>query len=105
MKADIGLIGLAVMGQNLVLNMERHGYVVAVYNRTADRTREFTERMATGKKVLALYSLQDLAAALKPPRRIILMVKAGNAVDEIIEALKLDDRTRRLQAEAEAAAR
>jgi 6-phosphogluconate dehydrogenase len=87
MKADIGLVGLAVMGQNLVLNMESRGFTVAAYNRTAERTREFVDGTAAGKKVLGVYSLQELVAALKKPRRIMIMVKAGKPVDETIDAL------------------
>jgi 6-phosphogluconate dehydrogenase len=87
MKADIGLIGLAVMGQNLVLNMESRGFAVAVYNRTAERTREFLAGAAAGRKVLPTYALEELVGALKRPRRIMIMVKAGKPVDEMIDAL------------------
>jgi len=83
----MGLVGLAVMGQNLVLNMESRGFTVAAYNRTAERTREFLEGAAAGKKVLAVYSLEELIGALKRPRRIMIMVKAGKPVDETIDAL------------------
>jgi 6-phosphogluconate dehydrogenase len=87
MKADIGLIGLAVMGQNLVLNMESRGFTVAVYNRTAERTREFLSGPAAGKKVLPTYALEQLTGVLKRPRRVMIMVKAGKPVDEMIDAL------------------
>ena len=84
---DFGLIGLAVMGQNLVLNIEDHGFSVAVYNRTAARTKEFMEGEAKGKKITPHYDLADFVAAIKRPRKIMLMVKAGKPVDEFIEAL------------------
>jgi 6-phosphogluconate dehydrogenase len=87
MTADIGLVGLAVMGQNLVLNMSSRGYTVAAYNRTAGKTRELAQGAAAGRKLLAAYSLQELVGALKAPRRIMLMVKAGPPVDEMIDAL------------------
>jgi 6-phosphogluconate dehydrogenase len=85
--ADIGLIGLAVMGQNLVLNMNDHGYTVAVYNRTVSKVDEFLCGPARGSRVVGARSLEELAAGLKPPRKIMLMVKAGRAVDEFIELL------------------
>src|SRR5713226_7822251 len=81
--ADIGLIGLAVMGENLVLNMESHGYTVAVYNRTRARVDEFLARRAKGKRILGCRSLKELAAALKRPRKVMMMVKAGAAVDQV----------------------
>jgi 6-phosphogluconate dehydrogenase len=84
---DFGLIGLAVMGQNLVLNIEDHGFSVAVYNRTAARTKEFMEGEAKGKKITPHYDLADFVAAIKRPRKIMLMVKAGKPVDEFIEAV------------------
>ena len=86
-QADIGLIGLAVMGQNLVLNMNDHGFTVAVYNRSADRTEAFLAGPAAGTQVLGTDSLDELVDALKVPRRIMLMVRAGSAVDAIIEQL------------------
>jgi 6-phosphogluconate dehydrogenase len=86
-KADIGLIGLAVMGQNLVLNMEDHGYTVAVYNRTLARVDEFMAGGAKGRKIIGTHSLEELAAALKRPRRVMLLVKAGQPVDDFIESL------------------
>ena len=86
-QADIGLIGLAVMGQNLVLNMEDKGFTVAVYNRTADKTTSFLEERAKGKKIIGAYSLPELVAAVKKPRKIMLMVKAGQPVDAFIDQL------------------
>jgi 6-phosphogluconate dehydrogenase len=83
--ADIGLIGLAVMGENLVLNMESHGYTVAVYNRTAARVDAFLTGRAKGKRIIGFHAVKDLVAALKRPRRVMLMVKAGSAVDQVIE--------------------
>ncbi|NPV52703.1 MAG: NADP-dependent phosphogluconate dehydrogenase [Firmicutes bacterium] len=87
MDADLGVIGLAVMGQNLVLNLVDKGYRVAVYNRTKSRVDEFVRRVARGKDVVPAYSLAELAQALTPPRKILLMVKAGEAVDAIITEL------------------
>jgi 6-phosphogluconate dehydrogenase len=87
MQADIGLIGLAVMGQNLVLNMADHGYTVAVFNRTAAKTDEFLKGSAKGKKISGAHELKDFVALLKRPRRVMLMVKAGDPVDEFIKQL------------------
>ena len=84
-KADIGLIGLAVMGQNLVLNMNDHGYTVAVFNRTVSKVDEFLNGPAKGTRVIGAHSLKELMQALKRPRRIMLMVKAGDPVDEFID--------------------
>ncbi|MCE5276473.1 MAG: decarboxylating NADP(+)-dependent phosphogluconate dehydrogenase [Planctomycetaceae bacterium] len=86
-QADIGLIGLAVMGQNLVLNMDEKGFTVAVFNRTVSRVDDFVSGAAQGTKVIAAHSLEELVSALKPPRRVMLMVKAGPPVDEFIEHL------------------
>jgi len=88
MKYQFGLIGLAVMGQNLVLNIERNGFSVAVYNRTAARTEEFMAKRAQGKQIKGCYSLQELVDALERPRKIMLMVKAGQPVDAVIQQLK-----------------
>ncbi|NWF92310.1 MAG: decarboxylating NADP(+)-dependent phosphogluconate dehydrogenase [Syntrophaceae bacterium] len=85
---DIGLIGLAVMGQNLVLNMERNGFKVAVYNRTRATTDGFIREKGAGKQIKAVYSLKDLVGLLKRPRKVFLMVKAGPPVDEMIQQLK-----------------
>ncbi|MER2599489.1 MAG: decarboxylating NADP(+)-dependent phosphogluconate dehydrogenase [Caldilineales bacterium] len=86
-KADIGLIGLAVMGQNLVLNMNDHGFVVAVFNRTVAKVDEFLANEARDTQVIGAHSLAELAALLKRPRRVMLMVKAGQPVDDFIELL------------------
>jgi 6-phosphogluconate dehydrogenase len=86
-QADIGLIGLAVMGQNLVLNMDDHGFTVAVYNRTTAKVDRFLENEAQGTKVIGTHTLEELAAALKRPRRVMLMIKAGDPVDWTIESL------------------
>jgi 6-phosphogluconate dehydrogenase len=86
-QADIGLIGLAVMGQNLVLNMDDHGYTVAVYNRTVSKVDEFIAGVAKGTHVIGAHSIEELTGVLKRPRRIILLVKAGQAVDDFIELL------------------
>ena len=85
--ADIGLIGLAVMGQNLVMNMNDHGFTVAVYNRTVAKVDEFMANEAKGSKVVGTHSLEEFVASLKRPRRIMLMVKAGKPVDDFIETL------------------
>jgi len=85
-KADIGLIGLAVMGQNLALNIERHGYRVAVYNRTTATMREFVAAHP-GKKLAGCETLPDFVTALARPRRILIMVKAGAPVDAVIDEL------------------
>jgi 6-phosphogluconate dehydrogenase len=82
---DIGLIGLAVMGENLVLNMVSKGFQVAVFNRTTARVDEFIAGQATGKAIQGTHSLAELAAALERPRRLMLMVKAGKPVDDMIE--------------------
>lgn len=86
-QADIGLIGLAVMGQNLVLNMEDHGYTVAVFNRTQAKTQDFMQGPAKGRKIIPTQTLAELVSVLKVPRRIMMMVKAGEAVDAMIDAL------------------
>ncbi|EJD52203.1 decarboxylating 6-phosphogluconate dehydrogenase [Auricularia subglabra TFB-10046 SS5] len=82
--ADIGLIGLAVMGQNLVLNMNDKGFTVAVYNRTTSKIDNFLQNEAKGTKVVGAYSIQELAQKLKKPRKVIMLVKAGSAVDDFI---------------------
>jgi 6-phosphogluconate dehydrogenase len=86
-KADIGLIGLAVMGQNLVLNMNDHGFTVAVFNRTVSKVDEFLNSGAKGTNVIGVHSLEELASVLKKPRRVMLMVQAGKPVDDFIELL------------------
>ena len=87
-KAKIGLIGLGVMGSNLALNIERNGFPIAVYNRTVEKTKEFVKGDASGKQVFGAESVEELISMLEKPRRIILMVKAGSAVDETIELVK-----------------
>jgi 6-phosphogluconate dehydrogenase len=82
--ADIGLIGLAVMGENLVLNIESRGFTVAVFNRTTARVDEFLAGRAQGKRIVGCHSLKELVAALKRPRKVMMMVKAGAAVDQVI---------------------
>jgi 6-phosphogluconate dehydrogenase len=86
-SCDIGLIGLAVMGQNLVLNMNDHGFKVAVFNRTVSKVDDFISNEAKGTNVVGAHSVSELAALLKRPRRIMLMVKAGSSVDETIATL------------------
>ena len=86
-QADIGLIGLAVMGQNLVLNMDDHGFTVAVYNRTTAKVDDFLADEAQGTNVIGTHSLEELVSKLKRPRRIMLMIKAGQPVDAQIEQL------------------
>jgi 6-phosphogluconate dehydrogenase len=85
--SDIGLIGLAVMGENLVLNMESKGFQVSVYNRTTQRVDDFVNGRAKGKNIRGTHSLQELVASLERPRKIMMMVKAGKPVDDLIESL------------------
>ncbi len=87
MKADFGVIGMAVMGQNLALNVESRGYTVAVYNRTKARTEEFVREKAAGKRIVPTYSLEEFVAALASPRKMVLMVKAGAPTDAVLEQL------------------
>ena len=116
-KADIGLIGLAVMGQNLVLNMSDHGYTVAVYNRTTQKVKDFVAGSAKGRDIIGTYTPAELVTALKKPRKIMILVKAGAPVDATIESLvplldegdiiidggnsHFPDSTRRMKASAE----
>ncbi len=86
-KGDIALMGLAVMGQNLILNMNDHGYTVVAYNRTVSKVDEFLQQAAKGTKVIGAHSVEEMTALLKRPRKIMLMVKAGAPVDEAIEML------------------
>jgi 6-phosphogluconate dehydrogenase len=86
-QADIGLIGLAVMGQNLVLNMNDHGLKVVVYNRTTSKIDEFLKNSAQGTTIKGAHSIKELVATLKKPRIVMLMVKAGEVVDKFIEQL------------------
>src|SRR3954462_5776118 len=83
--ADIALIGLAVMGQNLIMNMNDHGYTVVAYNRTTSKVDEFLNDAAKGSKVIGAHSIEEMVALLKRPRKVMLMVKAGAPVDEFIE--------------------
>jgi len=86
-KADIGLIGLAVMGQNLVLNMNDHGFKVAVFNRTLSKVDDFLNNGAKGTQVIGAHSLEEFVSTLMKPRRVMLMVQAGKPVDDFIELL------------------
>jgi len=86
-KADIGLVGLAVMGENLVLNMESKGFTCAVFNRTVEKVDAFMNGRGKGKKFIGAHSIEDFVQSLKSPRKIMLMVKAGKAVDDFIELL------------------
>jgi 6-phosphogluconate dehydrogenase len=86
-QGDIALIGLAVMGQNLILNMDDHGFTVVAYNRTVSKVDEFLAREAKGTKVIGAHSLEEMVKQLKRPRRVMLMVRAGPPVDEFIERL------------------
>ena len=87
-KGDIALIGLAVMGQNLILNMSDHGYTVVAFNRTLSKVDEFLQGAAKGRDtILGAHSLEEMIGLLKKPRKVMLMVKAGKAVDEFIELL------------------
>ena len=83
--ADIGLIGLAVMGENLVLNMESKGYTVAVYNRTVEKVDKFTTGRGAGKKFIGAHSIEDFCASLEKPRKVMMLVKAGQPVDDFID--------------------
>ena len=86
-KADIGLIGLAVMGENLVMNMESKGFTVAVFNRTTEKVDKFVNGRAAGKNIIGCHSLEELRDNLDKPRKVFMMVKAGQAVDDFIEKL------------------
>ena len=86
-KADLGLIGLAVMGQNLVLNMNDHGFTIAVFNRTVSKVDAFLNGEAKGTKIIGAHSIEEFVKTLKRPRRVMMLVKAGPAVDKFIELL------------------
>ncbi|MGB7451228.1 MAG: NADP-dependent phosphogluconate dehydrogenase, partial [Lysobacterales bacterium] len=86
-KCDIGLIGLAVMGENLVLNMESHDFKVAVFNRTISKVDAFMDGRAKGKNIVGCHSIEELVANLERPRKVFMLVKAGAAVDAIIESV------------------
>ena len=86
-KSDIGLVGLAVMGENLVLNMESKGFQVSVFNRTVEKVDKFINGRGAGKNIVGTHSLEELVDSLEKPRRVFLMVKAGKPVDEFIDKL------------------
>ena len=86
-NCDFGLIGLAVMGENLALNVESRGYRVAVFNRTTSVVDHFIEGRAKGKNFVGCHTIEDLVKSLAAPRKILLMVKAGPAVDQLIDHL------------------
>jgi 6-phosphogluconate dehydrogenase len=86
-KSDVGLIGLAVMGENLAMNMEGRGFRVSVYNREADWTARFAEGRAKGKNIAPTYSLAELVSTLKTPRAVMMMIQAGKPVDQVIDSL------------------
>ncbi len=86
-KADIGLVGLAVMGENLILNMESHGFIVAIYNRTIEKVDKFINGRGKGKNIIPSHSIKEFISNLKRPRKVMLMVKAGKPVDDFIELL------------------
>src|ERR1051325_339050 len=86
-QADIALIGLAVMGQNLILNMNDHGYTVVAFNRTVSKVDEFLNNEAKGTKIIGAHSIEEMVKLLKRPRRVMMLVKAGQAVDDFIEQL------------------
>jgi 6-phosphogluconate dehydrogenase len=85
--ADIGLIGLAVMGENLILNMESKGFTVAVFNRSIEKVDKFLQGRGKGKKFIGAHSIEEFVKAVKRPRKIMMLVKAGQPVDELIEQL------------------
>ena len=84
-QADIALIGLAVMGQNLILNMDDHGFTVVAYNRSTEKVDQFLANEAKGTKVLGAHSIEEMVSKLKKPRRVMMLVKAGKPVDEFID--------------------
>src|SRR5689334_24410715 len=86
-KADIALIGLAVMGQNLILNMNDHGFTVVAFNRTVSKVDDFLAKEAKGTKVIGAHSIEEMVGLLKKPRRVMMLVKAGKPVDEFIDHL------------------
>src|SRR3984957_2071906 len=86
-SCDIGLIGLAVMGQNLVLNMNDHGFKVAVFNRTVSKVDDFLNNEAKGTAIAGAHTIPEFIMALKKPRRVMMLVKAGEAVDDTIESV------------------
>ena len=89
MKGDIGVIGLAVMGQNLILNMNDKGFKVVAYNRTTSKVDDFLNGAVKGTQIIGAHSLQELVDKLEKPRKIMMMVRAGSAVDEFIEQIEI----------------
>ena len=87
-QQNFGLIGLAVMGENLALNVERNGFSLAVYNRSRGKTDAFLADRAAGKNIIGTFSIEEFVASLERPRKILIMVKAGGPVDAVIEQLK-----------------
>ena len=87
MKAHIGLIGLAVMGENLVLNMTSKGFTVAVFNRTMEKVNRFISGRGADKNIIGCQSIEQLCDSLERPRKIMMLIKAGEAVDNVIESL------------------
>src|SRR5664280_2248417 len=85
--SDIGLIGLAVMGENLVLNMESKGFMVSVFNRSIQKVDDFLSGRASGKNIVGAHSIKELVGTLERPRKVMIMIKAGDAVDEMINTL------------------
>src|SRR5664279_4065325 len=86
-KADIAVIGLALMGQNLILNMNDHGFTVAAYNRTVAKVDDFLNKEAKGTQVIGAHSIEEMVGLLKKPRRVMMLVKAGKPVDEFIDQI------------------
>lgn len=86
-KGDIALIGLAVMGQNLILNMNDKGFTVVAYNRTTSKVEDFINGEAKGTKIIGAYSVEEMVKHLKRPRRVMMLVKAGQAVDDFIDQI------------------
>ena len=86
-QGDLALIGLAVMGQNLILNMNDHGYTIVAFNRTVSKVDDFLAKEAKGTKVQGAHSIAEMVAKLKKPRRVMLLVKAGKPVDDFIQEL------------------
>lgn len=86
-SSDIGLVGLAVMGENLVLNMESHGFRVSVYNRSTEKVERFINGRAAGKNITGTYGLEELVKSLDKPRKVMMLVKAGKPVDDLINSL------------------
>src|SRR5580692_11244887 len=86
-QGDIALIGLAVMGQNLILNMNDHGFTVVAYNRTVEKVDEFLAKEAKGTKVQGAHSIAEMCSKLKKPRRVMMLVKAGQPVDDFLNLI------------------